>query len=359
MRARLHRHRRRGGVLDVDLEVVLEVLAHARQVVQRPPTASSARRSADPRELQQLGRVEGAGAEDHLARAIRSPDPPRRPRRRRRGRPRRPAGVRSPAAHLEVAPVRRPAEVGAGGVHPPAVEDRAVEAGEALLAVAVDVGGQLVAGLLDGGEERLVERAGGRAPLEHDRAVGAAVGVGAGEAGLHALEVRQAVCVVPGLEPRFRGPALVVERVPALEDHPVDAARAAEQLAAGVVDAPAVHERLRLRAVHPVVAGVADREGERGRHLDVEVPEAVGPAGLEHEHARAGVGAEAVREHAAGRAAADDHDVVGHAGEVRERPRPISSSTRSHSAGPSRAGRASYGGGRRPRRSAPTRCAAA
>ena len=130
------------------------------------------------------------------------------------------------------------------------------------------------------------------------------------EARLHPLEVRQAVRVVPVFEP----PALEVERVAALEDHPVDRARAAEHLAARVVDPPAVHERLGLGLVLPVVEAVADRERERRRHVDVEVPPGVRPPRLEHEHARARVLGQPRGERGARRAAADD-DVVplGHA----------------------------------------------
>ena len=74
--------------------------------------------------------------------------------------------------------------------------------------------------------------------------------------------------------PGHRRPALVVEGVAALEDHPVDRRRAAEDLAPGVVDAPAVHERLGLGSVAPVVERAADRERQRGRHVqeDVEPP---------------------------------------------------------------------------------------
>ena len=57
----------RAGVLDIDLEVILEVLADARQVVARgdadraqPPGVT------DPRQLQQLRGVEGASTEDDL-----------------------------------------------------------------------------------------------------------------------------------------------------------------------------------------------------------------------------------------------------------------------------------------------------
>jgi hypothetical protein len=52
-----------------------------------------------------------------------------------------------------------------------------------------------------------------------------------------------------------------------------------------VVDPAAVHERLGLGLVLPVIEAAADREGERGRHVDEDVEGVVGAAGLEHEHA--------------------------------------------------------------------------
>ena len=115
------------------------------------------------------------------------------------------------------------------------------------------------------------------------------------EAGLHPLEVRQAVGVVPGRHPRVGRPALVVERVAALEDLAVDARRAAKDLAAGVVDPPVVHERLGLRFVLPVVEAAADRERQRGRHVDERVDAPVGPAGLEDQDPRARVGGQPIR----------------------------------------------------------------
>ena len=54
-------------VLDVDLEVVLEVLADAGQVVDdRDAERQQLRRVADARELEELGRVDRAAGEDHL-----------------------------------------------------------------------------------------------------------------------------------------------------------------------------------------------------------------------------------------------------------------------------------------------------
>ena len=190
--------------------------------------------------------------------------------------------------------------------------DVPVERREPLLSIAVDVVGQVVAGLLAGGEEGREQRVRRRTALQDERPVVAAPRVvgGGRQARLHPLEVRQAVGVVPGLHPGIGRPALVVERVAALEDLAVDARRAAEDLAAGVVDAPAVHERLRLRLVLPVVVAAADRERQRRRHVDEDVEPVVGPAGLEDEDPRAGIRRQPIRQGAPGRAATDDDEVV-------------------------------------------------
>ena len=201
-------------------------------------------------------------------------------------------------------------QVGAGRGQPAAAVDVAVELREPLLPVAVDVVGQRVAGLLHGLEERAEQRVVGRAALQHQRAVAAAPVVGAGEAALHLLEVRQAVEVVPLLHPRLGAPALVVQRVAALEDHPVDRAGPAEHLAAGVEDLAVVEVRLRVGLVLPVVEPVPDRERQRRRHVDERVDPEVRAAGLEHQHRRTGVRGEPVGERAAGRATAHDDDVV-------------------------------------------------
>ena len=211
----------------------------------------------------------------------------------------------------EVLPALTGPQVGPRGRHPPAAVDVAVELREALLAVAVDVVGQRVARPAAPPRRRR-RRAGswagprssssGPSPPRQSSAPA--------EAGLHALEVRQAVQVVPGLHARVGGPALVVHRVAALEDHPVDAAGAAEHLAAGVEDLAAVHVRLGVGLVLPVVEPVADRDRQRRRHVDERVLPVVGAAGLEHQDRRRRVGAEPVGDGRARGAAADDHVVV-------------------------------------------------
>ena len=179
--------------------------------------------------------------------------------------------------------------------------DVAVEAREALLALAVDIARQLVARLLDGLEEGAEEWVRGLASLETERTAVAAVGVvGVGrQAVLHAPEVRQAMGVVPVGHARVGRPSLEVQRVAALEDHAVDAARAAEHLATSVVDPAAAHERLRLRFVAPVVEPAADGKGERRGHVDEDIPAVVRPAGLQDQHPISGIGAQPVGEGAA------------------------------------------------------------
>ncbi len=312
---RLHRDRQLAPVLDVDLEMVLEVLADARQVVDdRHAERLEQRSRADTAQLEDLRGVDRAAGEDNLAaeRPLHRPaahgilDPDRPPALEQdpgHERARRDGQVRSRHHGMEVGPRRAQA---------PTAPDVPVELGEALLSVAVDVVGRWIARLLRRLEERPEERARRRAALQPERAAMAAeriVRLGR-EAVLHPPEVRQAVGVRPGLHARIGGPALVVERVAALEDHAVDAAAAAEDLAPGVVDPPAIHERLRLRLIFPVVVAAADGVGQGRGHLDEDVESVVGPAGLENEDARRRVGRQPVGERATGGPAADDDEVV-------------------------------------------------
>ncbi len=236
LQRRRHRDRQPGGVLDVDLEVVLQVLAHAGQVGHRVDAEPAQQPGvAHPGQLQQLRRVDRASAQDDLP----GPDLLRRARpagpvpaapaapvlhAHRAAALERDPGDERPAFHREVAAPHDRVQVGPGGRQPPAPADVPVERGEAFLPVAVHVLGQAVARLLRGLEEGQEQRAGRRAPLQHQRAIGAAELVAARQAVLHLLEVRQAVPVVPAAHARGGGPPLVVQRVPALEDHAVDAA---------------------------------------------------------------------------------------------------------------------------------------
>src|SRR6185437_6026069 len=84
----------------------------------------------------------------------------------------------------------------------------------------------------------------------------------------------------------------------------------AEYLAARMVNPAAVHLRLRLRLVPPVVEPAVDRERQRGRHVDEHIPLVVWPASLEHEHLARGVSRQPAGQRAPGRATANDDEVV-------------------------------------------------
>ncbi len=104
-----------------------------------------------------------------------------------------------------------------------------------------------------------------------------------------------------------RRPVVVVLVLPAHVQQPVQRARSAEHPAARPLDAASRDRRIRLGEVAPVELRVVHRLEVADRHVQPQV--AVGAAGLEQQHARASVGGQAVREHAARRARADD-DVV-------------------------------------------------
>src|SRR5215813_4445048 len=219
-------------------------------------------------------------------------------------------------------------QVRAGGAEPPAAVDVAVERREAFLPVAVDVVSQRVPGLLRRLEEGLEQRACRRPALEDERALVAAPFPPAGQAGLHLLEVRQAVRVIPRVHTRVSRPALVIQRVATLEDHSVDAARAAEHLPAGVVDLAPVHERFRFRLVLPVVEPAPDGVGQGGGHVNEHVERVVRPPGLEYQDPVGRVGAEPVRERAARAAAGSCGLALG-----RDRPRAVAQRCAPHRLG--------------------------
>ncbi len=278
------------------------------------PRARRSSAAPTPEQLQELGRVDRAAGEDDLTRfdALRTGPTARHLD------PDCPAAVEQDPvdegarSNLEVPAAHHGVEVGARRGDPSTAPDVPVERPEALLAVAVDVVGPLVPGLHGRLEEGAEQRVGCRPTLEPERAAVAAIWIVGRCRGavLHPLEVRQAVRVRPRLHARVGRPALVVERVAALEDHPVDRARAAQDLAPRVVDPAAAHERLGLRLVLPVVEPAADRERERGRHVDEDVEAPIGASGLEHEDARRRVRGQSIREGAPGRAAAHDDEVV-------------------------------------------------
>ena len=135
------------------------------------PSASQVRRPPDARQLEELRRVDRAAREDDLAALdpLRSAAPPLDVDGDRARPLEHDAGHERPRPHGQVLPAADRLQVGLRGRQPAAVVDVPVERREALLAIAVDVLGEVVAGFLAGGEERREERVGRRPALEDER----------------------------------------------------------------------------------------------------------------------------------------------------------------------------------------------
>ena len=206
----------------------------------------------------------------------------------------------------QVRPAQRGTQVRAGGAAAPALAHRHVHTAEALLLKAVDVRAARIAHLLAGGEPRRVQRVAHRSIARHELAGIAAVPVATLLPALRALEIRQHVAVRPSLGPFLR-PPLEILGIAADIDETVDRRRAAQHLAAGGMQAPAVKMRLGLGVIEPVVLRHVHRNGERRGHLDVN--RAVGAAILEQEHAVPPIRAQPIRQYAARRTRSDD-DIV-------------------------------------------------
>ena len=267
---------------------------------------------ADAREQQQLRRLVGAGAEDHLA---------LRPDRLRRvpshdldadgaiALEQDPRGV-GVGEHLDVGTQALRREVGERGAAAAAVSLRDLEPADALLGRAVVVVGLGDPGLHGGLDHRRRVAMLRAAVADAQRPAGAVVIALAAFVVLSLLEVRQGVLISPAREAHSR-PLVVVGAVAADVEHRVERARAAEYAAARQVEPLIGEAGLRLADEAPVEAAVpepleADRQVDLGR--------AVGRAGVEQEDPYARILAEPGGEDASGRAGADD-DVVVHGGD--------------------------------------------
>src|SRR5690606_21523934 len=137
---------------------------------------------------------------------------------------------------MEVGTLLGGLQVGARGAVAATVANVAVEGSKAFLAVAVDVVSERVACLLHSLEEGLEERIGARARFEMEWTCVAVVVAGARGAALGAFEVGEHVGIIPILHALVARPFFVIHGVAADVDHAIDAAGAAKQLAASVVD---------------------------------------------------------------------------------------------------------------------------
>ena len=207
----------------------------------------------------------------------------------------------------QIGAMQRRLEKGARRRHAPAALLVDVKGAAAFVVAAIEVGNGFDAGLFGGGAEGIEQipahpRRGYR-PFAADGVRFAL----AQEVIFVPLEKRQHVVPAPAGKPEL-APMVVIGGLAAHIDHGVDRGRAADHLAARIVQAAPVQPRLRLGLEHPVGARIADREQVADRN--VKPDPIVAAARFEHEHALVGIGGKPVGEQAAGRAGADNDVIV-------------------------------------------------
>lgn len=195
------------------------------------------------------------------------------------------------------------------GADAAAFVNRALRVGDAFLGRAVIILVAWNAEALRTGDEGLAQRI---APVDvgdGQRPVAAVIGVFAvANAPLQPLEVGQHVGIAPAAIADLR-PGVEVAALAAIIDVAVDRRGAAERLAARREDAPAGSVLAWLLRITPVDARVVECLDETGGQMNVRMP--VGGTGFQHADACCRVFAQAIGQHAAGRAGADDHIVEG------------------------------------------------
>ncbi len=313
---RIQRHRLGAGVLQVHLQVILQILANARQVVDhRDVEAFEQCRRADAGALQHLRRGDGAAAQQHFLAC---------------------SGLnRGIAVAHQISHAHRTfaleqdaigecvgddgqgrtllgdVQVTARGAGATAFRrNRAVHRAEAFLLVTVEVVGARVTGLhagFDHGAEQRVVAGLGRGHA--DRAIATVEVVGTDVTGFGFFEVRQAVGVRPVFEAGQLGPAVVVHGVAADIAHAVDQRRPTQALAAPAFHATVVHVWLGIGLVSPVVATALQWKGQGGRHLGTKIQAVVRAAGFEQQYGDASVFGQARGQGVTGRAGTND-DVI-------------------------------------------------
>ena len=292
-----------------DLHVVLQIVADAGRVEHDLDAVllQQVRRS-DAGELQQLRRViRAAGDQDFLARPRRAhaafllvfdrlgaPPLEQDALRQRRG------------LDVQIAAALRRAQIGERRAGAAAAPCRGLEKSRAFLGRAVEIGIGRNAGLGGGDDEGFRQRivhAASPTPAAARRAV---IFVGAALLVLGLLEIGQHVVIAPAGIAAL-APAIVILVLAAHIEQAVDRTRAAEHFSARLEHLPAVQSRLRLGLVHPVDGFFLEQFAVAERHVDPEI--GVLRSGLQQQHGMLAVGAQAIGEHASGRAGADD-DVV-------------------------------------------------
>ena len=207
---------------------------------------------------------------------------------------------------VQVVPALGGAKIGHRGAGSSAVPRRGLEKAGAFLRRAVEIGVFGNAGLGRGRDEGRRERIGMAKFGHRQRAADAVKIVGAALLVFGLLEIGQHVVIAPALI-AVLAPAIVVLVLAANIEQAVDRTRSAQHLAARLKHGSPVQSRLGLGLVHPVDGFFLEQPAIAERHVDPEI--GILRAGLEQQHRILAVRAQAIGEHASGRARTDD-DVV-------------------------------------------------
>ncbi len=295
------------------VRVVLQVAADAGQLVHRVDTvAFQFLRIADPGQLQQLRRVDGAAGQDHLAGldgvhaalvlhlhtggafAVEA-DPVHQ----------------GPGHHRQVVPFHGRVQIAAG--HAPAFAVLLVDLvhRHPFLGVVVEVIGGRVAGLDPGGHERLADRVAEFQLGDVEVAVNAVErALAAGLVVFTTLEQRQHVFIAPaGVTQRL--PVVVIPGVATGVAHGVHRRGAAQGLAAGNIDFTVIKGFLRYRVIAPVAGVGAHQPDDPGG--DANKQAVVRGARFQQTNTGIGVLGQPVGQDATGGAGAHDHIIKLHA----------------------------------------------
>jgi hypothetical protein len=292
------------------LQMVLQVAAHAGAVGQHLYAVLAQMFGlADPRGHQQMRRADGPRADDHLgmggdalfgtrgvapghadrARAVEH-DPAGRGTRED-------PEIPAPPRGLEKRDRRRTA--------PPVLRGQ-LEISDAVLRSTVVIGVERIARFLRGGDPR-VAYGPLQAHVRHvQRALIAVIRVRAALLPLGPLEQRQHLVPAPAGIAHLR-PAVVILRLPAHVEQPVERRRPAQHLAARPVERAPVQPRIGFGTVAPVDARVVHRLEVADRDVDPRVP--VAPARFHQDDRDPGIRREAIRQHAP-RGPGPDDDII-------------------------------------------------
>ena len=298
----VHGDRLGAAILHAHLQVVLQVGADARHVGDHLDAERAQQRGrSEPRELQQLRRVECAARQDDLAAGVGDAgrialpifDADRAPARKQNT-------ARQRIGHdCEIGPPARLPQIADRGRAAPPVARGELEIAGALLGRPVEIVVAREARLLRGFDERLAQRMRLAHVGDRERPADPVQRVLAPLLILGAAEVRQYVVEAPAGIAELP-PVIEIRRLAAQVEQAVDRARPAQHLAARLDDRPVVELRLRLRGIEPVDSAVGEQLAVAERDVDPEM--AVVPARLQQQHAVAAGGGQPIGEHAAGAA---------------------------------------------------------